>query len=398
MAGLLDFLNSPAGQGLLGVAAGTLAGGGRTAGQNIGRGLLTGLQTYGNAQDNQWQNEQRQWQRDQMQKQKSLDSLAPQFFRSPTQTALSQGAQAGSIGPTMANASRLPSAQPSFDTEGYLKARMAHDPIGTMQLQASMAKDTPFAKVDPKDYTPESVAKFSQSRNFADLQPARRMEFVNGQAVDPYNVAPGTRIDNIDPNKPFNMVGGQIVPNSAFQSFDLTRARAGAANNSVSINTGQKGLDNEFKLRGEFKGEPVYKAHQEMQAAYSQIQQSLKQASPAGDLAGATKIMKLLDPGSVVRESELGMAMAASGALDRLQHYAQNVMNGTKLTPTQRADFQRLADSLYGESVKQYNAKRAEYQRLGGEYELNADRALGPGAAMPSAPSDGWSIKPKGSK
>ena len=33
--------------------------------------------------------------------------------------------------------------------------------------------------------------------------------------------------------------------------------------------------------------------------------------------------MKLLDPTSVVRESELLMAMQASGALDRLYNYAQ---------------------------------------------------------------------------
>lgn len=162
-------------------------------------------------------------------------------------------------------------------------------------------------------------------------------------------------------------------------------ARAGAS--SVNISTGQKGLDNEFKLRGEFKQEPVYKAHQEMQAAYSQIQQALKQATPAGDLAGATKIMKLLDPNSVVRESELGMAIAATGLLDRVQNYASNIISGNKLTPKQRTEFQALADALMSESVKHYNSKRSEYERLGGEYGLNAPRALGPSAAPTVTPA-----------
>lgn len=49
--GLLSFLNSAVGQGLLGTVAGTLAGNGN-ARQNIGRGLLSGLGAYGNAQDN----------------------------------------------------------------------------------------------------------------------------------------------------------------------------------------------------------------------------------------------------------------------------------------------------------------------------------------------------------
>ena len=164
-------------------------------------------------------------------------------------------------------------------------------------------------------------------------------------------------------------------------------ALAGAS--SVNVSTGQKGFDNELKLRGDFKQEPVYKAHQEMQSAYSQIKQSLTQGTPAGDLAGATKIMKILDPGSVVRESELGMAMAATGLLDRVQNYAQNIISGNKLTPKQRVEFQQLADALYGESVKAYNSKRGEYTKLGAEYGLNAERAIGGPASLAAKPGGG---------
>jgi len=190
------------------------------------------------------------------------------------------------------------------------------------------------------------------------------------------------------------LIGPDGVVNQKLLDAKQSVARAGAS--SVNVSTGQKGFDNELKLRGDFRGEPVYKAHQEMQSAYSQIQQSLKQATPAGDLAGATKIMKLLDPGSVVRESELGMAMAATGLLDRVQNYAQNIISGNKLTPKQRGEFQKLADALYGESVKAYNSKRSEYQKLGGEYGLNADRAVGAPASMAANPGggdSGWKIE-----
>lgn len=152
----------------------------------------------------------------------------------------------------------------------------------------------------------------------------------------------------------------------------------------VEVNTGQKGFDNTLKLRGEFKSEPVYKAHQEMTSAYAQIKQALGQATPAGDLAGATKIMKLLDPGSVVRESELGMAMQASGLMDRVQNYAKLVITGEKLTPQQRKDFQALADALYGESVQQYNAKRSEYQGIATRNQLPEVDVIGTPSTMPS--------------
>lgn len=183
------------------------------------------------------------------------------------------------------------------------------------------------------------------------------------------------------------LIGPDGKVNTALLGAKQQVAKAGAS--SVNVNTGQKGFENELKLRGDFRGEPVYKAHQEMQSAYSQIQQSLNKATPAGDLAGATKIMKLLDPGSVVRESELGMAMAATGLLDRVENYASSILKGTKLTPKQRTDFQQLADALYGESVKAYNSKRSEYQKLGGEYGLNADRAVGAPASMAANPGGG---------
>ena len=229
------------------------------------------------------------------------------------------------------------------------------------------------------------------------------------------SVAPGnTVLDEADPTKPvftapdradkpdINAMiikgpDGNPMLNPLYMQGRGQLAQLGATRVNQSVNTGQKGFDNTLKLRGDFRSEPVYKAHQEMQSAYSQIQQSLKQASPAGDLAGATKIMKLLDPGSVVRESELGMAMAASGLLDRAQNYASMIISGQKLTPTQRKDFQTLADRLYGESVKQYNAKRGEYKGIADRNALDVrdvlgDESSGPGGAS-SDPADPLGIR-----
>jgi len=169
-----------------------------------------------------------------------------------------------------------------------------------------------------------------------------------------------------------------------FQDFQLAQRAAVAPKVMVDMTGGQKGFENEMKLKGEFKSEPVYKAYQEMQSAYNQITDSLKSESPAGDLAAATKFMKLLDPGSVVRESELAMAMSASGALDRARNYAELRISGKKLTPTQRKDFQQLSDQLFGTATSVYNAKRNEIAEQGTAFGLNADRALGAPAKMPS--------------
>jgi hypothetical protein len=153
----------------------------------------------------------------------------------------------------------------------------------------------------------------------------------------------------------------------------------------VDMTGGQKGFENEMKLGGAFKQEPIYKDYNDMKSAYSQVVSSLSQGTPIGDVAGATKVMKLLDPGSVVRESELGIAMAASGRMDRLNNYFSNMMSGQKLTPTQRDDFKALSNELYSAAGQAYNQKRKEYEDFGNAYNFkNLGTALGAPANLPS--------------
>jgi len=153
----------------------------------------------------------------------------------------------------------------------------------------------------------------------------------------------------------------------------------------VNVNPEQKGFENEMKLAGAFKNEPVYKDYQDVKSAFGQVVSSLSQGTPIGDVAGATKVMKLLDPGSVVRESELGIAMAASGRMDRLQNYFSNMMSGRKLTPTQVDDFKALSNELYSAAGQAYNQKRNEYEQFGQAYGFkNLAPALGAPATIPS--------------
>jgi hypothetical protein len=179
--------------------------------------------------------------------------------------------------------------------------------------------------------------------------------------------------------------------------------RSGATNLSVKVpvdmTSGQKGFENEMSLGKAFKSEPIYKDFSDMQAAFGQVVSSLSAGTPIGDVAGATKIMKLLDPGSVVRESELAIAMAASGRMDRLQNYFSNMMSGQKLTPTQRDDFKALANELYAAAGQAYNQKRGEYEGFGQAYGFkNLNTALGAPAKIPSlmrnAPGAGGGAAP----
>jgi hypothetical protein len=156
----------------------------------------------------------------------------------------------------------------------------------------------------------------------------------------------------------------------------------------------------ERDLRGDFKSEPVYKAHQEIRSAYSQIQGALKQGTAIADVAAATKVMKLLDPGSVVRESELGIAMASTGLMDRVLNYANQIATGQRLTPQQRKEFGKLADEFFMFSQQHFDQAAEEARRYASDYGLNPDRVAPPrGGVKPKAPagqkggnSDGFEV------
>jgi hypothetical protein len=182
---------------------------------------------------------------------------------------------------------------------------------------------------------------------------------------------PSSLVTNIE------YVTGKALANTGAAGLDALDRATKASATSISINTGEKGFKNEFDLSKEFKNEPVYKDFQGMKSALAAVQASLKKENPIGDVAAATKIMKLLDPGSVVRESELGIAMAASGKMDRISNYVDMWKNGTRLTPTQRAEFGALANELYNASARAYNDKRGEYANFGAKYEIDANTALG---------------------
>lgn len=146
-------------------------------------------------------------------------------------------------------------------------------------------------------------------------------------------------------------------------------------------------VETEKGLRSEFNGLTEVKEFSTVEAAFKQINNALSNPSAANDLAAATKFMKLLDPGSVVRESELGMAMAATSAFDRMQNYFQRLQNGQMLNPAQRADFKRSAELAYQASKDVYNQTANRYRTLAESYNVDPNNVVlsGKGVSKPEA-------------
>lgn len=196
--------------------------------------------------------------------------------------------------------------------------------------------------------------------------------------------------------------GASPVPeslNPLVQQNRLDVAVAGKAGSPVTkvFNNTKDDFKNERDLRNDFQGLPQTKLFNETQSAYNQIKVGLSAKSAAGDLAAATKFMKMLDPGSVVRESELGMAMAATGVVDRVSNYLNTLKTGEKLTESQRADFQKIADGLMEASANPYSKSLADFRGTASGYGLNPD-AVGtqPDRPWSTMSAGGWSAKKVG--
>ena len=123
----------------------------------------------------------------------------------------------------------------------------------------------------------------------------------------------------------------------------------------------QFGPEDISKARKEFTGLKPVKDFADQTAAYGRIISSIEDPSPAGDLALIFNYMKVLDPGSTVREGEFATAEQAGGVDARVRGLYNRVVSGERLTPEQRADFANRATRLYQGAEQQYRALADQY-------------------------------------
>jgi hypothetical protein len=126
----------------------------------------------------------------------------------------------------------------------------------------------------------------------------------------------------------------------------------------------------ESDLRKEFT--KVTGDFQEVDSAFKRVKASLPTA--AGDIALLIGFMKILDPGSVVREGEFATAENAQSVPDRVRNTYNKLLTGERLLDDQRRAFLDQADGLYRTAVGKYQQQAEYYQGIAKAYQLNPDR------------------------
>jgi hypothetical protein len=183
-------------------------------------------------------------------------------------------------------------------------------------------------------------------------------------------LAAKTQIDTNAATNATSRANNAATVRASMAHAGATREVAAATRDAATIRRDQ---ETEMKLGDDYRNQS--KMFKETSDAYRQIQATLDKAttSPAATLAGATKFMKLLDPGSVVRESELGMALAATGAFDRATNYVESLKYGKVLTQQQVNDFKGITAQIYKAAQVGQQQIDASYTKQAKAYKLRPE-------------------------
>jgi hypothetical protein len=119
-------------------------------------------------------------------------------------------------------------------------------------------------------------------------------------------------------------------------------------------------------LRKELQGRPEFKDFKVVESAYAKVNALGGKAnpSPADDMGLIFSYMKLLDPGSTVREGEYASAQNTTGIPGQILNMYNKAVDGHFLNPGQRSHFTQSAKDLYGTHLGEFTKLADEYRSL----------------------------------
>jgi len=132
-----------------------------------------------------------------------------------------------------------------------------------------------------------------------------------------------------------------------------------------------------------------------IQDSFGRIIASAEDPSAAGDLALIFNYMKMLDPASVVRESEFATAQNAGSVPERVRAAYNNALEGTRLDPNVRNDFVDRAKKLFASQKDIQNGRIKEYTNRSNRYGLNSADVI---SEIPEYDLSGLATKESGGK
>ena len=101
-----------------------------------------------------------------------------------------------------------------------------------------------------------------------------------------------------------------------------------------------------------------------VQTSYENIRSAARAKDGASDMSLLYSYVKLLDPTSVVRESEFGAAAASGSFGERVKGAAERILSGARMPESLRDSFVREAGNLYNNQLQSHNDIAGKYEAL----------------------------------
>lgn len=130
------------------------------------------------------------------------------------------------------------------------------------------------------------------------------------------------------------------------------------------------------RVQGNVRQDPDIKDFITIRDGFERVQEGANRDDSQGDLALLFGYMKLLDPNSVVRETEFANAEQAQGTLQRVMNIPDKFIRGTRLTAEGRKHFAEAAKDLYARKEKQYQKAYDFYGNQLDEYNIPREMGL----------------------
>lgn len=220
--------------------------------------------------------------------------------------------------------------------------------------------------VDPNTY--EVVADFSTPGN-------RQTATIDGKLVDTNT---GEVIGDYGGGDQVSLMTPQEVEAAGLPPGVYQRSADGKIDAVGSVRDQDAGFKNEMELRKEYDMLPEVKDYKIVKNNFERIQQGVQLGTGAGDAAIVFGYMKMLDPTSVVRESEQATAQNAAGVPESVRGLWNQVSGGGQLSAEARNQILQAAVKVYGESAANIEQVNKRYGEYADTWKLDPNRIVAP--------------------
>ena len=140
-------------------------------------------------------------------------------------------------------------------------------------------------------------------------------------------------------------------------------------------------LENFSKIRNAYKGEKAVDFYQKLRSTWQKIDVAYEQAyevenPQVADVSMVFNYMKMLDPGSTVREGEYATAKNTTGIAGSIMNSYNKAVGGGFLSDAQRRDFRQMAWKLFQKESSNVQELNERYKSQGEAFNVDVGTIL----------------------